>query len=168
LPGSRGPQRTQVDYLAVLFTTTSGASGDLLGSDETELEQLVWQLVDLKNKKLGKVNEVLIRPEHSDLAEDCLGEREDSEESVSTVTGLEHALNQFHLRLTNEVNSLGAGTSVCVCTDGQLHIRQVLHPEAAGKVRVQAGRAGRTITSTRTVWCSQNHKEMCYVSSSVK
>ncbi|XP_055760206.1 epithelial splicing regulatory protein 1 isoform X1 [Salvelinus fontinalis] len=123
----------QVDYLAVLFTTTSGASGDLLGSDETELEQLVWQLVDLKNKKLGKVNEVLIRPEHSDLTEDCLGEREDSEESVSTVTGLEHALNQFHLRLTNEVNSLGAGTSVCVCTDGQLHIRQVLHPEAAGK-----------------------------------
>lgn len=42
---------------------------------------------------MGKVNEVLIRPEHSDLAEDCLGEREDSEESVSTVTGLEHALN---------------------------------------------------------------------------
>ncbi|CDQ96934.1 unnamed protein product [Oncorhynchus mykiss] len=42
----------QVDYLAVLFTTTSGASGDLLGSDETELEQLVWQLVDLKNKKV--------------------------------------------------------------------------------------------------------------------
>ncbi|XP_041708077.1 epithelial splicing regulatory protein 1 isoform X2 [Coregonus clupeaformis] len=129
----------QVDYLAVLFTTTSGASGDLLGSDEKDLVQLVWQLVDLNNKKLGKVNEVLIRPEHSDLAEDCLGEREeedeveDSEESVSTVTGLEHALNQFHLRLTNEVNTLGTGTSVCVCTDGQLHIRQVLHPEAAGK-----------------------------------
>uniref|UniRef100_A0A8C7S9M0 Epithelial splicing regulatory protein 1 n=1 Tax=Oncorhynchus mykiss TaxID=8022 RepID=A0A8C7S9M0_ONCMY len=120
----------QVDYLAVLFTTTSGASGDLLGSDETELEQLVWQLVDLKNKKLGKVNEVLIRPEHSDLTEDCLGEREDSEESVSTVTGLENALNQVQ---TVSVVSLGAGTSVCVCTDGQLHIRQVLHPEAADK-----------------------------------
>uniref|UniRef100_A0A8C7HB87 Epithelial splicing regulatory protein 1 n=1 Tax=Oncorhynchus kisutch TaxID=8019 RepID=A0A8C7HB87_ONCKI len=120
----------QVDYLAVLFTTTSGASGDLLGSDETELEQLVWQLVDLKNKKLGKVNEVLIRPEHKDLTEDCLGEREDSEEFVSTVTGLENAINQVQ---TVSVVSLGAGTSVCVCTDGQLHIRQVLHPEAAGK-----------------------------------
>lgn len=44
--------------------------------------------------QLGKVNEVLIRPEHSDLTEDCLGEREDSEESVSTVTGLENAINQ--------------------------------------------------------------------------
>jgi len=42
----------QVDYLAVLFANTSGASGDLLGSDEKELVQLVWQLVDLKNKKV--------------------------------------------------------------------------------------------------------------------
>lgn len=42
----------QVDYLAVLFTATSGASGDLLGSDEKELVQLVWQLVDVKNKKV--------------------------------------------------------------------------------------------------------------------
>uniref|UniRef100_A0A669BN61 Epithelial splicing regulatory protein 1 n=1 Tax=Oreochromis niloticus TaxID=8128 RepID=A0A669BN61_ORENI len=42
----------QVDYLVVVFTATSGASGDLLGSDEKELVQLVWQLVDVKNKKV--------------------------------------------------------------------------------------------------------------------
>ncbi|GLD63637.1 epithelial splicing regulatory protein 1 isoform X2 [Lates japonicus] len=41
----------QVDYLVVVFTATSGASGELLGSDEKELVQLVWQLVDVKNKK---------------------------------------------------------------------------------------------------------------------
>lgn len=44
----------QVDYLAVLFTATSGASGELLGSDEKELVQLVWQLVDIKTKKVSK------------------------------------------------------------------------------------------------------------------
>lgn len=44
----------QVDYLAVVFTATSGASRDLLGSDEKELVQLVWQMVDLKNKKVKK------------------------------------------------------------------------------------------------------------------
>ncbi len=44
----------QVDYLVVLFTATSGASGELLGSDEKELVRLVWQLVDLKNKKVKK------------------------------------------------------------------------------------------------------------------
>lgn len=50
-----GVQMTaQVDYLAVVFAATSGASGDLLGSDEKELVQLVWQLVDLKNKKVKK------------------------------------------------------------------------------------------------------------------
>uniref|UniRef100_A0A667XA40 Epithelial splicing regulatory protein 1 n=1 Tax=Myripristis murdjan TaxID=586833 RepID=A0A667XA40_9TELE len=101
----------QVDYLAVLFTATSGASGDLLGSDEKELVQLVWQLVDVKNKKvkLHFSKAVIVR-----LNVLCLS-------------------LQFHLRLTNEVNSAGAGTSICLCTDGQLHIRQVIHPEAASK-----------------------------------
>lgn len=45
----------QVDYLAVLFTATSGASGELLGTDERELVQLVWQLVNLKTKKVIRV-----------------------------------------------------------------------------------------------------------------
>ncbi|XP_034410101.1 epithelial splicing regulatory protein 1 isoform X1 [Cyclopterus lumpus] len=133
----------QVDYLVVVFTATSGASGELLGSDEKELGQLVWQLVDVKNKKLGKVNELFIKLDLSDLTEEK--EEEDGvEESVEeedrspadnvyTATSLETALNLFHLQLTNEVNSAGAGTSVCLCTDGPLHIRQVIHPEAASK-----------------------------------
>nr|XP_046256808.1 epithelial splicing regulatory protein 1 isoform X2 [Scatophagus argus] len=132
----------QVDYLVVLFTATSGASGELLGSDERELVQLVWQLVDVKNKKLGKVNELLIKPDLSDLTEEkeeedvvvaSLEEGTAKADSVFTATSLETALNLFHLQLTNEVNSAGAGTSVCLCTDGQLHIRQVIHPEAASK-----------------------------------
>ena len=44
----------QVDYLVVVFAATSGASGELLGSDEKELVQLVWQLVDVKNKTVKK------------------------------------------------------------------------------------------------------------------
>ncbi|XP_042345754.1 epithelial splicing regulatory protein 1 isoform X1 [Plectropomus leopardus] len=133
----------QVDYLVVVFTATSGASGELLGSDEKELVQLVWQLVDVKNKKLGKLNELLIKPDLSDSTEekeqeDLVEEREEEEnkpgaDDVFTATSLETALNLFHLQLTNEVNSAGAGTSVCLCTDGQLHIRQVIHPEAASK-----------------------------------
>lgn len=55
--------------------------------------------------------------------------------------------SQFNLQLTNEVNSAGAGTSSCLCTDGQLHIRQVIHPEAASKVsergRAKASQPGR-------------------------
>lgn len=40
----------QVDYLVVVFTATSGASGELLGSDEKDLVQLVWQLVNVNTK----------------------------------------------------------------------------------------------------------------------
>uniref|UniRef100_A0A3Q1F7U3 Epithelial splicing regulatory protein 1 n=1 Tax=Acanthochromis polyacanthus TaxID=80966 RepID=A0A3Q1F7U3_9TELE len=97
----------QVDYLAVLLAATSGASGELLGSDEKELVRLVWQLVDVKNKKVRKK-----------LKSGCF---------------FKGFFLNLHLHLTNEVNSAGAGTSVCLCTDGQLHIRQVIHPEAASK-----------------------------------
>ncbi|XP_037130191.1 epithelial splicing regulatory protein 1 isoform X1 [Syngnathus acus] len=133
----------QVDYLVVLCAATSGASGELLGSDENELARLIWQQVDVNNKKLGKVNELLIKPEVSELTDEKnegdVVEEHVEEENVSgadcvfTAKSLETALNTFHLQLTNEVNSAGAGTSVCLCTDGQLHIRQVIHPEAASK-----------------------------------
>ncbi|XP_054638916.1 epithelial splicing regulatory protein 1 isoform X3 [Dunckerocampus dactyliophorus] len=134
----------QVDYLVVLCAATSGAGGELLGSDEKELVRLVWQQVDVNNKKLGKVNELLIKPEVSDSIEakepeDVVTEIVEEEENgsgadcVFNANSLETALNMFHLQLTNEVNSAGAGTSVCLCTDGQLHIRQVVHPEAASK-----------------------------------
>ncbi|XP_037532233.1 epithelial splicing regulatory protein 1 isoform X1 [Nematolebias whitei] len=142
----------QVDYLAVVFTATSGAAGELLGSDEKELVRLVWQLVNVKNKTLGKVNELIIKPNLSDLTdkeeeEDDVVEKSEEEEEeeeqeekslhradcVYTVTSLDSAFDTFNLQLTNEVNSAGAGTSLCLCTDGQLHIRQVIHPEAASK-----------------------------------
>uniref|UniRef100_A0A3B3T352 Epithelial splicing regulatory protein 1 n=1 Tax=Paramormyrops kingsleyae TaxID=1676925 RepID=A0A3B3T352_9TELE len=78
-----------VDYLVALFCTTSGTSGNQLGSDEKEIIQLVWQVVDLANKK-------------------------------------------FIQQLSNGI-SFGTGTSFCLCTDGQLHVRQVIHPEASSK-----------------------------------
>ncbi|KAK7886772.1 hypothetical protein WMY93_026393 [Mugilogobius chulae] len=131
----------QVDYLAVFFTATSGSSGEWLGSDEKEVVQLVWQLVDVQNKKLGKVNELLIKSDLADSeektedeVENVTTEQHDSGADCSTsAENLETALNLFHLQLTNEVNSAGTGTSVCLCADGQLHIRQVIHPEAASK-----------------------------------
>ncbi|KAF6739730.1 Epithelial splicing regulatory protein 1 [Oryzias melastigma] len=133
----------QVDYLVVFFTTTAGAGGELLGSDEKELVQLVWQLVDLKNKTLGRVNELLIRPDLSDFAEEDVKEEvvEENKETekgsgvdcIFTCTSIDTALSMFDLQLKNEVNNAGAGTSWCLCTDGQLHIRQVIHPEAASK-----------------------------------
>lgn len=59
---------------------------------------------------------------------------------------------------------MGTGTSVCLCTDGQLHIRQVIHPEAANKV----SRLDRRMPCSQGVYegtfsIQTSHKGMCYV-----
>ncbi|XP_065101620.1 epithelial splicing regulatory protein 1 isoform X2 [Paramisgurnus dabryanus] len=120
------------DYLVLLFTTTSGAIGDQLGSDEKEIVQLVWQVVDLTNKKAGEVNELLVKPDHIELSEECQEVSGLTEEALATSAPLEEAIDELTQRLCAEVDT-GAGNTFCFCTDGQLHIRQVLHPEASSK-----------------------------------
>ncbi|KAK2815092.1 hypothetical protein Q7C36_023358 [Tachysurus vachellii] len=120
------------EYLVLLFTTTSGASGELLGSDEKEIVQLVWQVMNLSTKKTGAVNEVLVKPESVEVTDECREVSGLSEEALSAAAPLEQALNQFNERLHSEI-STSSGNSFCLCTDGQLHLRQVLHPEASSK-----------------------------------
>ncbi|XP_059363872.1 epithelial splicing regulatory protein 1-like isoform X1 [Carassius carassius] len=120
------------DYLVVFFTTTSGASGDQLGSDEKEIVQLVWQVVDLATKKAGQVNELLVKPDHIELSEECQEVSGLTEEALTEADPLEEAIEQLNQRICVEVDA-GAGNTFYLCTDGQLHIRQVLHPEASSK-----------------------------------
>ncbi|XP_034619192.1 epithelial splicing regulatory protein 1 [Trachemys scripta elegans] len=121
-----------LDYLVILFGTTAGAQGAKLGSDEKELVQLLWKVVDLARKKAGSLHEVLVRPEHLDLTEECKETTKLEVESLARAPQLEQALQQFNQSVSNELN-IGVGTSFCLCTDGQLHIRQLLHPEASKK-----------------------------------
>ncbi|XP_018618612.1 epithelial splicing regulatory protein 1 isoform X3 [Scleropages formosus] len=123
---------TSLDYLVVFFSATSGAGGEQLGSDEKEIIQLAWQVVDLVDKKAGALNEVLVKPRQVELSDECKRETGFEEELLSAAESLEQVLNQFSQRLCNEMNA-GAGASFCLCTDGQLHIRQVIHPEASNK-----------------------------------
>ncbi|XP_077208001.1 epithelial splicing regulatory protein 1 isoform X1 [Paroedura picta] len=123
---------TSPDYLVVLFGTTAGANGARLGSDERELIQLLWQVVELANKKVGNLHEVLIKPDLLELTEECQEETHIMLDGLMLAPQLEQALRQFNQSVSNELN-IGVGTSFCLCTDGQLHIRQVLHPEASKK-----------------------------------
>uniref|UniRef100_A0A8C5PTW3 Epithelial splicing regulatory protein 1 n=1 Tax=Leptobrachium leishanense TaxID=445787 RepID=A0A8C5PTW3_9ANUR len=119
------------DYLVILFTTTAGANGSKLGSDEKEVIQLLWKVIDLASKKAGELHEVKVRPDHLELTEECKDSKIEAE-SLYSASQLEQALQQFNQSVGNELN-IGVGTSFCLCTDGQLHIRQVLHPEASKK-----------------------------------
>ncbi|KAI5620861.1 epithelial splicing regulatory protein 1 isoform X1 [Silurus asotus] len=120
------------EYLVLLFTATSGASGELLGSDEKEIIQLVWQVLHLGTKQTGAVNEVLVKPECVDLSEESREMSGLSEEALAAAAPLEQALSEFNQRLHSEI-STSSENSFCLCTDGQLHLRQVLHPEASNK-----------------------------------
>nr|XP_028592321.1 epithelial splicing regulatory protein 1 isoform X1 [Podarcis muralis] len=123
---------TSPGYLVILFGTTAGANGARLGSDERELIQLLWKVVDLSNKKLGNLHEELIGPDHLELTDECKEETGLAEDRLALAPQLEQALRQFNQSVSNELN-IGVGTSFCLCTDGQLHLRQVLHPEASKK-----------------------------------
>lgn len=47
-----GTMTASPDYLVILFVTTAGTNGARLGSDERELLQLRWKVVDLRNKEV--------------------------------------------------------------------------------------------------------------------
>ncbi|XP_078254535.1 epithelial splicing regulatory protein 1 [Rhinoraja longicauda] len=121
-----------LDYLVVLFGATAGTRGDKLGSDEKELVLLLWQVVDLLNEKAGEVHKVLVKPNNLELTEQCVEQTGVTPENLTTAKPLDQVLQQFDQSVSSELN-IGLGTSFCLCTDGQLHIRQVFHPEASRK-----------------------------------
>lgn len=51
-PWPGGTMTASPDYLVILFVTTAGTNGARLGSDERELLQLLWKVVDLRTKKV--------------------------------------------------------------------------------------------------------------------
>ncbi|KAG1943096.1 epithelial splicing regulatory protein [Pimephales promelas] len=120
------------DTLVVFFGATAGANGGKLGSDERELILLVWQIVDLHENKVGKLQRTLVLPDSVDLSEQCKQETGLTAEELCKAEPLESVLQQFHQSVSAELKSLGR-SSYTLCVDGPLLIRQVLHPEASKK-----------------------------------
>ncbi|XP_043937985.1 epithelial splicing regulatory protein 2 [Protopterus annectens] len=120
------------DSLVVLFGATAGANGAKLGSDERELILLVWQVMDLHSKKTGEVHHSLVKPDHLELTEECREALGLSVEEVSKAEPLDRVLQQFTQLVASDLKANGS-KSFTICTDGQLLIRQVLHPEASKK-----------------------------------
>ncbi|RXM36041.1 Epithelial splicing regulatory protein 2, partial [Acipenser ruthenus] len=120
------------DTVVVLFGATAGANGVKLGSDERELILLVWQIVDLQNKKVGELHRCLVKPDSLELAEQCKEDTALNLEDISKAEPLDDVLQQFHQSVSSELKDLGR-SSFTLCTDGPLLIRQVFHPEASNK-----------------------------------
>ncbi|GAA6096590.1 epithelial splicing regulatory protein 2 isoform X1 [Tachysurus ichikawai] len=120
------------DTLVVFFGATAGANGGKLGSDEREIILLVWQIVDLHEKKVGKLQQHLIKPDTLELTDECKEETGLSVDGLCKAEPLDTVLQQFQQAVSAELKALGR-SSYTLCVDGPLLIRQALHPEASKK-----------------------------------
>lgn len=126
-------------YLVVLFQATGGKSGEDLGSDEEQICLFVYLLYDVTNNKVVAVQTHYVRPTTDDLSEpvltdECKLETGLSEEAVRNAQPLEHVLDEFDRFISSkEIHPDHGGRPFCFCTDGQLHMRLLLHPEATNK-----------------------------------
>uniref|UniRef100_A0A3Q2Z6X6 Epithelial splicing regulatory protein 2 n=1 Tax=Hippocampus comes TaxID=109280 RepID=A0A3Q2Z6X6_HIPCM len=120
------------DTLVVFFGATAGANGGKLGSDEREIILLVWQIVDLREKKVGKLHRCLVKPDTLELADQCKEETGLSLDDVVNAEPLDKVLLQFQQSVTSELKCLDR-SSYTLCVNSPLVIRQVLHPEASKK-----------------------------------
>ncbi|NXC15509.1 ESRP2 protein, partial [Corythaeola cristata] len=118
--------------LVVLFGATAGAYGAKLGSDERELILLVWQVVDLHSKKVGTLHKSLVKADNLDLSDQCREVSGLTPEGLGKAEPLDRVLQQFSQLVSSDLKVFGR-SSYTLCSDGQLLIRQVLHPETSKK-----------------------------------
>ncbi|KAK1891110.1 Epithelial splicing regulatory protein 2 [Dissostichus eleginoides] len=82
------------DTLVVFFGATAGANGGKLGSDEREIILLVWQIVDLHEKKVGKLHRCLVKPDSLERTDDCKEETGLTLEDILKAEPLDTVLQQ--------------------------------------------------------------------------
>uniref|UniRef100_A0A3Q0SSZ8 Epithelial splicing regulatory protein 2 n=1 Tax=Amphilophus citrinellus TaxID=61819 RepID=A0A3Q0SSZ8_AMPCI len=120
------------DTLVVFFGATAGANGGKLGSDEREIILLVWQIVDLHEKKVGKLHKCFVKPDTLELTDQCKEETGLALDDIVKAEPLDKVLQQFQQSVSSEVKCLGRSTYT-LCVNSPLVIRQALHPEASKK-----------------------------------
>uniref|UniRef100_A0A671VG34 Epithelial splicing regulatory protein 2 n=1 Tax=Sparus aurata TaxID=8175 RepID=A0A671VG34_SPAAU len=82
------------DTLVVFFGATAGANGGKLGSDEREIILLVWQIVDLHEKKVGKLQRCLVKPDTLELTDQCKEDTGLTLDDIVKAEPLDKALQQ--------------------------------------------------------------------------
>uniref|UniRef100_A0A3Q3B5H6 Epithelial splicing regulatory protein 2 n=1 Tax=Kryptolebias marmoratus TaxID=37003 RepID=A0A3Q3B5H6_KRYMA len=120
------------DTLVVFFGATAGANGGKLGSDEREIILLVWQIVDLHEKKVGKLHKCFVKPDTLELTDQCKEETGLTPEDIVSAEPLDKVLQQFQQSVSSEVKCLGR-SSYTLLVNSPLVVRQALHPEASKK-----------------------------------
>ncbi|XP_021916116.1 RNA-binding protein fusilli isoform X3 [Zootermopsis nevadensis] len=128
----------EAPYLCVLYVATAGQQGPGLGADEEEIVLLVYILIDMGQNKVVGLQQCLVKPRVADvneniLSEQVLTESALTEDLIKNGVPLETAIQQFE-HYARQTFHIGPSThSLRFVTDGQLPLRQCLHPETCSK-----------------------------------
>ncbi|XP_077983480.1 epithelial splicing regulatory protein 1-like isoform X1 [Glandiceps talaboti] len=123
---------TAYNYLVVLWCATPGQRGPYLGSDEQEIVLLVWMVIDVETNKVVSFQQSYVKADHTEVPEEFCSELGIKEETIQNAEPLDSVLQQIDNQVRNELNST-EGATFCICTDGQLQLRQCLLPQSANK-----------------------------------
>ncbi|XP_075227568.1 epithelial splicing regulatory protein fusilli [Lycorma delicatula] len=127
-----------IPHLCVLYVATAGLQGNALGSDEEEIVLLIYVIIDMNRNKVVGVQQYIVKPTVADVNENVLSEQLMQESALTEELvknagqPLETAIQQFD----QYVRSLQLDPNsplFSLVTDGQLPLRQSLHPEACAK-----------------------------------
>lgn len=125
-------------YLVGVYTVTAGLQEESLGSDEQEIVLFSWVVVDLTNTKVIVAQTHVVKPRGYDVNENslsdvCRTELGLTEEQLKTGQPIEQVVEQLDQFVQAKLSPGNGGPPFYLVTDGQLHLRQVLHPEACHK-----------------------------------
>ncbi|KAK5647185.1 hypothetical protein RI129_002077 [Pyrocoelia pectoralis] len=125
-------------HVCILYVATAGLQGPLMGSDEQEIVLLIYVIIDVMQNKVVGIQQYPVRPLAADVNENILSDQLTSESVLtdelikSAGRLLENALTEFEIYCASiHVDPHNPGFQFV--TDGQLPLRQCLHPEACRK-----------------------------------
>ncbi|XP_046684469.1 RNA-binding protein fusilli [Homalodisca vitripennis] len=125
-------------HLCVFYVATAGLQGNALGSDEEEIVLLIYVIIDMSVNKVVGVQQYLVKPTVADVNENVLSEQlvEESALTEELVKNAGQPLQSAIRQFDSYVRSLQIDPQsplFRLVTDGQLPLRQCLHPEACSK-----------------------------------
>ncbi|XP_067937467.1 epithelial splicing regulatory protein 1-like isoform X1 [Watersipora subatra] len=125
-------------HLTVFYIATAGKQGEELGSDESQIVNLVYLLFDVLNNKIVTVQQHHVKPTHdySDnvLSEECKQLTGLNEELVKNAQPLELVLEEMdRFFKAKGIHPEYCGNNFLFCVDGPQLIRLCLQAEAMQK-----------------------------------
>ncbi|CAF3359512.1 unnamed protein product [Rotaria socialis] len=126
---------TDKQYLCLFYIVTAGLLDDNMGSDEQEIIEMIYLIIDVEQKKTVEIYRQYVRPltinELTDEHKEISGI--DEKLVFSSELDLDEALRKFDSFLYERHLHPDLGIKLTIVCNDCLHLRQCLHPESVKK-----------------------------------